>query len=664
MAPKHLAAPLFLLAPMLLVAACDTIQEVIDPPPVEEIGLWLDADAGVEDERLSKLCRAVWETRLRRDPIQATYLGDPRFHGDLPNNSERGRTAHIEELQQIIRRAGLIDAAKLSAEDRLTHELLLEEVEKQLALVELGLERWTVDPVRGPMILLLNLVDVQPIDTPRQRDQLVDRWAAVPGFLRVASFNLRSNANQGWISSKAAVIKALSQVDAFLTTHPMECPLVTIATGGGRWVELPPEGNVAELAHDILGDARHQKMLRRVNLHLQEDDRIALGTRVLLPADDDALSSEERGRFLYAVLKTVEDDVYPAVAAYRNVLMENILPRARSNNRPGLLHVRGGEQAYRTMIRHHTTLPPEECDPQAIHELGLSEVARIRAEMSELGQRVFGTGDVAEIQRLLREDPAMHFASRDEVQAKAVESLHRAQGVMSRFFGILPQARCEVVAVPAHAERDSTIAWYEPPAADGSRPGTYYINTSLPETRPRYEAEVLAYHEAIPGHHLQIAIAQELEGVPLFRRHMDSTAYVEGWALYTERLCDEMGLYSDDLDRFGMLSFDAWRACRLVVDTGIHAFGWSRKQAIDYMIENTLLAPNNIENEVDRYIAWPGQALAYKLGQQEILTLRDEAREALGERFDYPAFHDAVLASGPVSLPRLRANVAAWAESQ
>jgi uncharacterized protein (DUF885 family) len=216
------------------------------------------------------------------------------------------------------------------------------------------------------------------------------------------------------------------------------------------------------------------------------------------------------------------------------------------------------------------------------------------------------------------------------------------------------------VRIGEHEERDTTIAYYRNPAADGSLPGRYYVNTYAPETRPRYEAEVLAFHEAIPGHHLQIAIAQEREGLPRFRRAGGSTAYVEGWALYTERLCEEMSLYSGDLDRFGVLSFDAWRACRLVVDTGLHAFGWSRNRAIDYMLANTLLAANNVENEVDRYITTPGQALAYKVGQREILALREQAREALGASFDIAAFHDVVLGEGAVTLPVLRARVERW----
>jgi len=252
----------------------------------------------------------------------------------------------------------------------------------------------------------------------------------------------------------------------------------------------------------------------------------------------------------------------------------------------------------------------------------------------------------------------MHFKTEDEVEAKAESTLARAKAAIPKWFGILPKADCTVKVMGMHEAPFSTIAYYRNPAADGSRPGYYMINTYKPKTRPRYEAEALAFHESIPGHHLQIAIAQELTGLPEFRKHQGVTAFVEGWGLYSERLADEMGLYSSDVDRLGMLSFDAWRACRLVVDTGLHALGWSRQQAIDYMMANTLLAENNIENEVDRYLVDPGQALAYKCGQLEILRLREDARKQLGPRFDIRAFHDAVLRNGAVALPVLRQQIA------
>ena len=319
------------------------------------------------------------------------------------------------------------------------------------------------------------------------------------------------------------------------------------------------------------------------------------------------------------------------------------------DDRAGLAHVPGGDEAYRQLVRAHTTL---DLEPEAIHATGLEEVARIDAEFAELGARPARHGrDGARRCARLRDDPALHFATRDEVRATAEAALRRATAAIGGWFGRLPVAACEVVVMGDHEAKHSTIAYYREPAADGSRPGRYYINTYAPETRPRYEAEVLAFHEAVPGHHLQLAIAQELTELPAFRRFGGPTAYVEGWGLYTERLCEEMGLYSGRLDRFGVLSFDAWRACRLVVDTGLHALGWTRQQAIDFMVEHTALAENNIVNEVDRYIAMPGQALAYKLGQLELLRLRARGR---GRR-SAPAS-----TSGRSTTPSCRRARSAW----
>jgi len=281
-------------------------------------------------------------------------------------------------------------------------------------------------------------------------------------------------------------------------------------------------------------------------------------------------------------------------------------------------------------------------------------------EYRALAGSVLAESDLAKIYDQLRTDPSLRFLTPGEIVQTARAAMDRAQTALPGFFGRLPRATCVMAEIPGPSAKDSTLAFYLPPASDGSRPGTFFINTTEPQTRTRYEAEALAFHESIPGHHLQIAIAQELEGVPEFQKNTVITAYVEGWGLYTERLSDEMGLYSNDLARFGMLSFDSWRAGRLVVDTGIHAFGWSRQQAIDWMRDNSPQAPNNIENEIDRYIGWPGQALAYMTGRREIVRLRGEAERRLGQAFDLRRFHDLVLSSGPVPLPTLGRMVGDW----
>ena len=347
----------------------------------------------------------------------------------------------------------------------------------------------------------------------------------------------------------------------------------------------------------------------------------------------------------------IADQLAPAFARYRTFLADKLLPASRDETRPGLGHVPNGSASYRALVRGYTTI---EATPEELHELGRHEVERIDAELADLGARLLGTSDLAGTLQALRTDPTLHFSTREEVAGVAEASLRRAEEAVPAWFGRLPSAPCEVVRMQPHEEAHSTIAYYRDPAVDGSRPGQYWINTSEPETRPRYEAEALAFHESVPGHHLQVALAQEIDGLPAFRRHSLVTAYVEGWGLYSERLADEMGLYSGDLDRFGIASFDAWRACRLVVDTGMHALGWSRSRAIAFMTEHTALGENNIANEVDRYIAWPGQALAYKVGQLELLRLRSEARQRQGDRFDIRTFHDAILDGGALPLPVLR----------
>jgi uncharacterized protein (DUF885 family) len=325
------------------------------------------------------------------------------------------------------------------------------------------------------------------------------------------------------------------------------------------------------------------------------------------------------------------------------------------------MHVANGAKSYRQLIQVHTSL---DISPDELHETGLREVARINGEMEVLGEKVFDLRERKLILQRLRSDPSLYFRTRDEVAEKAESALQRAKASIPKWFGRLPKADCDVVRMEEHEEKHSTIAYYRQPSADGSRPGRYYINTSAPETRPRYEAEVLAYHESIPGHHLQIAIAQELEGMPQFRKYSGVTAFIEGWGLYTERLAEEMGLYSSDLDRIGVLSYDAWRASRLVVDTGMHARGWTRQQSIDFMLGNTALAENNIMNEVDRYITWPGQALAYKTGQLEILRLREEAKRRLGSKFDIRKFHDMLLGDGAVALGTLQQIVNSYVEAR
>jgi uncharacterized protein (DUF885 family) len=348
----------------------------------------------------------------------------------------------------------------------------------------------------------------------------------------------------------------------------------------------------------------------------------------------------------------IEAEVRPALVVYRDVLLDEVLPQARPDDHAGLSWLPDGAEAYDRAIRLYTTLalPAEQ-----IHEIGLSQVETLGAEYRQLGPQVTGSDDLATIFEALRSDPALHHTNADEIVAAATAALAKAKSAMTGWFGILPQADCAVEAATSGA-----VAYYFSPALDGSRGGVFFMNTSEPTGWGRYQIESTAYHEGIPGHHLQLAIAGELTTIPEFRKRAFIAAYSEGWGLYAERLADEMGLYATPLDRMGMLAADSMRACRLVVDTGLHALGWGRRQAIDYMLENSPMRESHVTAEIDRYLVVPGQALSYMIGRLEIQRIRAGAAAALGDRFEIKAFHDVVLGSGNLPLPMLDRVVRDW----
>ena len=352
----------------------------------------------------------------------------------------------------------------------------------------------------------------------------------------------------------------------------------------------------------------------------------------------------------------VETDIRPAMAAYRDTLRDRVRSRARRDDHVGLVWLTDGDDAYDRMIRYHTTLGRS---AQEIHEIGLEQIEKLAGEYRVLGQEVLGTSDIPTIFRRLREDPALHHTSGADIVTASKVALAKATAATADWFGILPKAPCDVEEVHSGA-----IAFYFPPARDGSRPGVFFMNTSDPTGWGRYQIEATSYHEGIPGHHLQLAISTELTGIPEFRKRAFIAAYGEGWGLYSERLADEMGLYSTPLDRMGMLEADSMRACRLVVDTGMHALGWSRQKAIDYMTQNSPMRVSQIVTEIDRYAVTPGQALAYMIGRLEIERMRREAEAALGDRFAIKGFHDTVLGSGLMPLPVLDRVVRDWVDGQ
>lgn len=360
-------------------------------------------------------------------------------------------------------------------------------------------------------------------------------------------------------------------------------------------------------------------------------------------------------------LKTVEKTIRPAMAALAEQLRGELLPKARQDDQVGISNIPGGAEGYIDAVARHTTTL---LTPEQIHQIGLDALEELRPRWSEVGKRAIGESDFEVIAERMRSDLSLRFQSSEEIVAVAENALNRAESVRNQYFPpyVIPDCVIEQIN-PIDAE-NTALAYYRPPAVDGSRPGAHCLLASDPQSRFKFEYECLAFHESVPGHHLQLATAQTLD-IPKYRRYLDAEAcsFNEGWGLYSEQFAEEIGLYSSDVDLLGMLSFSALRACRLVVDTGIHYLGWSREKAIDFMWRNTATTQAHVRNEVDRYIAWPGQALSYVIGKREILRLREGARSELGERFSIADFHGAVLENGAVPLTVLRQQIYRWQAS-
>ncbi|CAM5679053.1 MULTISPECIES: DUF885 domain-containing protein [Streptomyces] len=403
---------------------------------------------------------------------------------------------------------------------------------------------------------------------------------------------------------------------------------------------------------------RHREGLRAGRLPVAERVRTAvarLDAYLADPAGDPLRAVPLRTRHHAERDRLVDERVRPAFAAYREALRTDLASPGRSPERPGLCHLPDGEEHYATLARVHTTTGRS---PKELHDTGVALLAHIEREYVPVGAQAFGGAPTpAEVRERLRTDTRLRWSGAQEMLGAARTAIARAELAAPRRFGRLPALPCALEGTEAPG---APLAWYMPAALDGSRPGTYHANTDRPTERSRVLAEATAFHEAVPGHHVQLSLAQELTGLPRLRRIAWINAYIEGWGLYAERLADEMGLYSGPLARLGMLAMDSLRAARLVVDTGLHHFGWTREQAAAYLREHTVLSETEIQNETDRYIEWPGQALSYMTGRLEIQRLRTRAARELGPAFDIRAFHDLVLGGGALPLDVLDQVVARW----
>jgi uncharacterized protein (DUF885 family) len=548
---------------------------------------------------VAELAERAWTASMAAEPLNGTVLGDSHCDGRLADNSPEGRAAVVRDFREIGRRAHALPADELDDTDRTTRAALLGFVETELALQIPEYAPWSVDPMAGPAVSLPNASELQPVGTAEQRERALRRWREMSGYLDRYTAGLRSARTGGQVAAAVLVRRVLGQLDDLLAQPVEHGPLAEPA----RAAEGPGAPEFAAELEELLTGA-----------------------------------------------------IRPAYARLRTVLAEEILPVARPDDRAGLCHLPGGDELYRQAIRGFVTL---DLSPEEVHETGLAAVRDSDRELTELGRQVLGTPDLAATLRRLRTGDGLRYTGKAEILAVARAAVDRAEEVVPDWFGLRHCGPCDVRAVPPHEEQNAPFAYYQWPAADGSRPGIYYVNTYRPESRATYESVPTACHEAVPGHHLQLSVAQRLQGLPAFRRLVPVPAYAEGWGLYAETLGEEMGLYRSDLDRLGARSNDALRCCRLVVDTGLHALGWTRQRAIDFVVEHSAFPAERAASEIDRYLAWPGQALSYKLGQLELLRLRAEARSRLGPDFDIRRFHDAVLGAGSLPLGALREVVTA-----
>lgn len=543
---------------------------------------------------LAALAAEYHDFRRRTRPTYAHLEGDYRWADRFEDVSRAAQDREIAEQRDFALRAKSIPEAGLSAQERITRDMIIWEGSVRTDFEESHLEEFGADPIHGPQALLPVALAKLSLPTAAVSEAMIPKFHAIAAMYRQLAERLREGVANDRTPAHFAVAETVAQLDALLALAPAEDPLLSLGTPTGV----------------------------------------------------------DRAAWLVQLTDVVVTEIRPAMAVYRDVLRDEVLPEARPDEQCGLTWLPGGDEIYDRAIANYTTLP---LTAQQIHDVGLAQIESLANEYRALGPEVTGSSDLDTILEALRSDPKLHHDTAEDIVAASLAALAKAKAAMGDWFGVLPQADCGVEAAMSGA-----LAYYFPPAEDGSRGGVFFMNTSVPSDWGRYQIEATAYHEGIPGHHLQLAIASELEGIPEFRKHAFITAFGEGWGLYTERLADEMGLYSTPLDRVGMLCADSMRACRLVVDTGMHALGWSRQQAIDYMVANSPMREGQVRNEIDRYITSPGQALAYMIGRLEIQRIRRSAEEALGPKFEIKAFHDMVLGSGLMPLPTLDRLVSEW----
>ncbi len=534
---------------------------------------------------IDTLAEDYWQHHIATNPTAAHLIGHYSRAGEFETVTREAEDRKVADLREFVLRAEAIDESMLDEQQQVTRRVLTTDAANRVDLLEHRLSELAADPIFGPQAELPVVMGMLALPEAAVAEALVEKLRGVGRYYRELAARQRQGVAAQRPPAAFAVTDTVAQLDRLLSTPVADDPLLATTS--------PPSG-----------------------------------------MDVDGWKAQLRA--------VVESDVRPGMAAFRDVLRDEVLPHARPDDRCGLSWLPGGDEAYASTLRYFTTTTKT---AQEIHDIGLAQIEKLAEEYRSLGPEVVGTDDLQQIFEAMRTDPALHFRTGEEIVTGSEVAMKRAWDAMPDWFEVLPQAPCGVQSTMSGA-----IAFYFPPASDGSRGGNFFVNVSDPAAWGTFELESTAFHEGIPGHHLQIAIASELEDVPEFRKHISNAAYAEGWALYTERLADEMELYTAAVDRMGMFAADSMRACRLVVDTGLHALGWSREQAVQYMVENSPLHEGIVRPEIDRYVVSPGQACSYMVGRLEIQRMRAEAEQRQGSAFSVKRFHSAVLDSGSLPL--------------
>jgi uncharacterized protein (DUF885 family) len=563
--------------------------------------------ASVEGNRkaLNQIFQDYWEDNLVHNPEFASTLGDKRFNDRISDYSVKAFSEGLAREQAFLMRLAAIDTVGLTDQEKISRELLLRKFTEDQEAAEFKEWEMPVNQRSGIHTNYPQIVALLTFTDVKDYDDWIARLHALPKAFDQVTTNMTIGMEDHRVPPKYLLEKALDQVKKMASQKPEDSPLA-----------LPLKNFPATIK----------------------------------PAEQERIKKE--------MLDAIGKEVLPAYIRFARFLEVSYIPAGRSD--PGISALSDGAKYYQFLIRRTTTT---DLTADQIHQIGLDEVKRDEAEMLAIAQKL-GFQDLKSFSASLKTNPKLHPASAEALLAAVNGYLTPMQAKLPELFGRLPKAKFEVVPVPDYLAKTASAAYYENGAPDGSRPGRLFINTYNPTDRNLYQVEDLTYHEGLPGHHLQLSIAQELDDIPTFRKYAFYTAFIEGWGLYSERLGKDVGLYQDPYSDYGRLEGDIWRAIRLVVDTGVHSQHWTRDQMVQYFHDHSNIDETDVQSEVDRYIGWPGQALAYKVGQLKILELRDRAKKALGDKFDLRAFHDQILDSGALPLDVLSDRIDAWIASQ